>query len=224
MLMLGIKRLAETTKGTLGLVVMVEVDIFIDGLVLGIGFAAGAKQGFLLTVALTTEVLFLDFRSQASCRNRFATGEGSRDRRWPGGTLADRRRRRHSGQPSSEFLDRGILFVRFDRAAIPRHRRASGGSTFGSGKAGGNQSVLRGFSAHPAARRTSRLEALRSTTESATFRGRYRADPPSSRLAHQGRVGKSLGVVSGCSAPVSTGGTSAFFSSLPGRLHRVGLA
>ena len=58
-LMLGIKRLGETTKGTLGLVVMVAVDIFIDGLVLGIGFAAGAKQGFLLTVALTTEVLFL---------------------------------------------------------------------------------------------------------------------------------------------------------------------
>ena len=59
LLMLLIKRLGETSKSTLGLVVMVAVDIFIDGLVLGIGFAAGAKQGFLLTVALTTEVLFL---------------------------------------------------------------------------------------------------------------------------------------------------------------------
>lgn len=59
LLMLLIKRLGETSKGTVGLVVMVAVDIFIDGLVLGIGFAAGAKQGFLLTVALTTEVLFL---------------------------------------------------------------------------------------------------------------------------------------------------------------------
>ena len=58
-LMLLIKRLGETSKGTLGLVVMVAIDIFIDGLVLGIGFAAGAKQGFLLTVALTIEVLFL---------------------------------------------------------------------------------------------------------------------------------------------------------------------
>ncbi|MCQ6497972.1 hypothetical protein, partial [Vibrio parahaemolyticus] len=57
--MLLIKRLGEMTKGTPGLIVMVAVDIFIDGLVLGIGFAAGAKQGFLLTVALTTEVLFL---------------------------------------------------------------------------------------------------------------------------------------------------------------------
>ncbi|MDU2925838.1 transporter, partial [Bradyrhizobium sp.] len=58
-LMLLIKRLGEKAKGTLGLVIMVAVDIFIDGLVLGIGFAAGAKQGFLLTVALTIEVLFL---------------------------------------------------------------------------------------------------------------------------------------------------------------------
>ncbi len=58
-LMLLIKRLGERSKGTLGLVVMVAIDIFIDGLVLGIGFAAGAKQGFLLTVALTIEVLFL---------------------------------------------------------------------------------------------------------------------------------------------------------------------
>lgn len=59
LLMLLIKRLGEKAKGTLGLVTMVAVDIFIDGLVLGIGFAAGAKQGFLLTVALTIEVLFL---------------------------------------------------------------------------------------------------------------------------------------------------------------------
>jgi len=58
-LMLLIKRLGENSKGTLGLVLMVAIDIFIDGLVLGIGFAAGAKQGFLLTVALTIEVLFL---------------------------------------------------------------------------------------------------------------------------------------------------------------------
>ena len=59
LLMLLIRRLGEMSKSTLGLVVMVAVDIFIDGLVLGIGFAAGPKQGFLLTVALTIEVLFL---------------------------------------------------------------------------------------------------------------------------------------------------------------------
>ncbi|MCV5901394.1 transporter, partial [Escherichia coli] len=44
-LMLLIKRLGKKAKGTLGVVIMVAVDIFIDGLVLGIGFAAGAKQG-----------------------------------------------------------------------------------------------------------------------------------------------------------------------------------
>lgn len=59
LLMLLIKRLGETSKGIVGFVIMVAVDIFIDGLVLGIGFAAGAKQGFLLTIALTIEVLFL---------------------------------------------------------------------------------------------------------------------------------------------------------------------
>ena len=37
----------------------VGIDIFIDGLVLGLAFIAGAKAGLLLTVALTLEVLFL---------------------------------------------------------------------------------------------------------------------------------------------------------------------
>ena len=58
-LMLLIKRLGERTKGSSGLIVTVGIDILIDGLVLGIGFAAGAKQGLLLTGALTLEVLFL---------------------------------------------------------------------------------------------------------------------------------------------------------------------
>lgn len=78
-LMLLIKRLGEMTKGTSGLIVMVAVDIFIDGLVLGIGFAAGAKQGFLLTVALTTEVLFLGLS---------LTGELSESIRKPANVLA----------------------------------------------------------------------------------------------------------------------------------------
>lgn len=46
-------------KGATGLVATVGVDLLIDGVVIGIGFAAGAKQGILLTVALTIEVLFL---------------------------------------------------------------------------------------------------------------------------------------------------------------------
>ena len=58
-LMLLVKRLGEKAKGSTGLIATVGIDILIDGLVLGIGFAAGAKQGLLLTGALTLEVLFL---------------------------------------------------------------------------------------------------------------------------------------------------------------------
>ncbi len=58
-LMLGLKRLEERVGGAVGLLALVGVDILIDGLVLGIGFAAGAKVGLLLTIALTIEVLFL---------------------------------------------------------------------------------------------------------------------------------------------------------------------
>ena len=79
LLMLLLKRLGEASKGTFGLVVMVAIDIFIDGLVLGIGFAAGAKQGFLLTVALTIEVLFLGLS---------LTGELSESIRQPAKVLA----------------------------------------------------------------------------------------------------------------------------------------
>lgn len=39
----------------MGLIVGIGVDIFIDGLLLGIGFAAGAKQGTLLAFALAGE-------------------------------------------------------------------------------------------------------------------------------------------------------------------------
>lgn len=41
------------------LLVTLGVDIFIDGLLLGIGFAAGAEEGILLMAALTLELLFL---------------------------------------------------------------------------------------------------------------------------------------------------------------------
>ncbi len=35
------------------------LDVTVDGLLIGIGFAAGAKEGILITVALTLELLFL---------------------------------------------------------------------------------------------------------------------------------------------------------------------
>lgn len=58
-LMLVIQNLGEQTKGPTGLIALVGVDVFIDGLVLGLGFAASPKVGLLLTIALTLEVLFL---------------------------------------------------------------------------------------------------------------------------------------------------------------------
>lgn len=41
------------------LLVPVGIDIAVDGLLLGVGFAAGAKQGFLLTAALALELASL---------------------------------------------------------------------------------------------------------------------------------------------------------------------
>ena len=51
-----------------GLLTAVGVDIAIDGLLLGIAFAAGAKEGFLLTLALTIEVFSLGLATAASLR------------------------------------------------------------------------------------------------------------------------------------------------------------
>lgn len=69
--MLGVRALTRRAEGAgekkgpaaagvpLGLLLGVGVDIAIDGLLLGIAFTAGAKEGVLLTLALTVEVLSL---------------------------------------------------------------------------------------------------------------------------------------------------------------------
>ncbi|MGM9319646.1 ZIP family metal transporter [Deinococcus aquaticus] len=48
-----------TSAGNLGLIVAVGIDVLLDGLLIGVGFAAGARVGTLLIVALTLELLFL---------------------------------------------------------------------------------------------------------------------------------------------------------------------
>lgn len=58
-LMLLIKQLESMVRGPVGLILTVGVDVLVDGLLLGIAFAAGARAGILLTIALTIEVLFL---------------------------------------------------------------------------------------------------------------------------------------------------------------------
>jgi ZIP family zinc transporter len=57
--MLTIKSFAQRATGPVSLLAVIGVDVLVDGLVLGIGFASGARAGFLLTVALTIELLFL---------------------------------------------------------------------------------------------------------------------------------------------------------------------
>lgn len=57
--MLAIKYYSRQAKGVVAIAAVTAIDILIDGLVLGISFVAGARQGLLLTVALTVEVLFL---------------------------------------------------------------------------------------------------------------------------------------------------------------------
>ena len=66
-LMLVVKHVTESagqkgvnqTEQPMRLLVTLGIDMAIDGLLVGLSFAAGAKQGFLLTVALGMEALFL---------------------------------------------------------------------------------------------------------------------------------------------------------------------
>jgi ZIP family zinc transporter len=57
--MLLVQAVEARAKGAAGLLAIIGVDIFIDGLVLGLSFLAGQTQGLLLTIALTIEILFL---------------------------------------------------------------------------------------------------------------------------------------------------------------------
>ncbi len=57
--MLGIMQAERRWEGPIGMAATTAVDLLVDGLILGLGFIAGAKAGVLLTVALTLEVLFL---------------------------------------------------------------------------------------------------------------------------------------------------------------------
>ncbi len=50
---------SSVRAGNLGLIVAVGIDVLLDGLLIGVGFAAGARVGTLLVVALTLELLFL---------------------------------------------------------------------------------------------------------------------------------------------------------------------
>lgn len=57
--MLGVKSIEGRWHGPIAMVAAIGIDVFVDGLVLGLAFLAGAKAGLLLTIALTLEILFL---------------------------------------------------------------------------------------------------------------------------------------------------------------------
>jgi len=66
--MLALRSLSGKLEGTpnvagvrlpLALLVAIAVDLLVDGLLIGIGFSAGAKEGKLLALALTVELLSL---------------------------------------------------------------------------------------------------------------------------------------------------------------------
>ncbi len=79
-LMLTVKWLTKKFEGkeedkkqepeTFSLVAVVGVDIAIDGLLIGIGFAAGQKEGILLTIALAIELLSLGLATSGTLSNK----------------------------------------------------------------------------------------------------------------------------------------------------------
>ena len=94
--MLLLKWFGKRRKGPTGFLAAAGIDILVDGLVLGIGFAAGPREGLLLTIALTIEVLFLGLSVAEPLRKAEATAG-----RIIAATIVlatDAARRRHGGR------------------------------------------------------------------------------------------------------------------------------
>jgi ZIP family zinc transporter len=58
-LMLSLKKLTSGSESSAGMIAGIAADFFLDGLLIGIGFTAGRKEGKLLTFALTVELFSL---------------------------------------------------------------------------------------------------------------------------------------------------------------------
>lgn len=75
--MLAVKHLSErsgqraikTTNSSKSLIITLGVDVMIDGLLIGMGFALGQSQGLLLTFALALEVFFLGLAASAALKS-----------------------------------------------------------------------------------------------------------------------------------------------------------
>jgi ZIP family zinc transporter len=66
-------RLSGDPDSPTAMLVAVGVDVFIDGLLIGIGFAEGGKVGLILTVALTVELTFLGLAVSAALSEQGAS-------------------------------------------------------------------------------------------------------------------------------------------------------
>ncbi|WP_336807558.1 transporter [Fulvimonas yonginensis] len=70
LLMLGLRiagcRMEKVSHSPIGMTLVVGTDVLIDGLLIGIAFAAGAREGALVTVALAIEMVSLGLATAAS--------------------------------------------------------------------------------------------------------------------------------------------------------------
>ena len=62
------QRELKSTTGPKSLIVTLGVDVLLDGLLIGMGFAVGQSQGVLLTFALALEVFFLGLAASAALK------------------------------------------------------------------------------------------------------------------------------------------------------------
>ncbi|MCE3268534.1 MAG: conserved rane protein of unknown function [Burkholderiales bacterium] len=60
----------KNNKLAIGFIVSVFIDIFIDGLLIGIAFLTGEKGGILITIALSIEITFLGVATSATLKDK----------------------------------------------------------------------------------------------------------------------------------------------------------
>lgn len=71
--MLSLKYLGNKAQTSSSLITTIAVDVLIDGLLIGVGFAAEAKTGILLAIAPTIELLFLGLSISTSLNQENAS-------------------------------------------------------------------------------------------------------------------------------------------------------
>lgn len=64
--MVLLQKAGDRFSGPVGLTAAAATDVFVDGFVLGLSFLHGVREGLLLTIALTLELLFLGLSVAAS--------------------------------------------------------------------------------------------------------------------------------------------------------------